>query len=322
MPKPLPPPTPTVTLRELTTDFAHCASVFDRWGCVVVDDALQSAAMLDELEVAAKRVRSVVQGGEGRYSLEVAKNAPGATQLNALIAPEVSEPIFQHMMGCDAIARYADRLIGWPEIRFWFCAMWCLQGRGTPEYDTGWHRDTSGILGTSWYEQVGRQRELAILDASPEQVGRCLKWTTCLIEGGDPCLFVCPGSHRRFRSCAESRGLTAAGCKQPIQEGEVQITLRRGQTCFWAGTLIHRGWQPPGCVERLSMTCGLQAHGHPSVPLTHPWPWCRAPNIRPSLLSPRMRGYWDLWHEAVRALDEQEPQPPPPPPPRQLPAKL
>jgi hypothetical protein len=67
--------------------------------------------------------------------------------------------------------------------------MWCLnnepaqQGRGG--YDSSWHRDTSGILGTGHREDVDEARELAILDVSPEQVGKSLKWSTALAEEGD-----------------------------------------------------------------------------------------------------------------------------------------
>ena len=130
-----------------------------------------------------------------------------------------------------------------------------------------------------------------------EQVGKSLKWSTALCGGGDPCLFVVPGSHTRYRTPAERVGLVEEPT-QPI-ESELQLNLRRGQTAFWAGTLIHRGWQPPGCEERLSMTCGLQAHGRDDVPLheAHQWKWCQAPNIGPTL-EPRMRGYWERWLEA------------------------
>ena len=48
------------------------------------------------------------------------KNAPGATQINALIAPEYGEHVFQEMMGCDAMAKYADLLLP-PPVRLWFC---------------------------------------------------------------------------------------------------------------------------------------------------------------------------------------------------------
>ena len=49
-------------------------------------------------------------------------------------------------------------------------------------------------------------------------LGKTFKWQTALIDEGDPCLFVCPGSHRRYRtpeerqvrSCTISRSLKQA----------------------------------------------------------------------------------------------------------------
>ncbi len=289
-----------VSLADLTTDFEHCAEIFERYGCFVVDDAIETPAMLDELEAAARRVGALVQSGKHEYSLN-AGNSPGATQINALIAPEYGEPVFQEMMASDALAKYAGRLLP-PPIRLWFCAMWCLNDKqpGRGRYDSSWHRDTSGILGTKWGEDVDEERELAILDVSPEQVGRCLKWSTALAQGGDPCLFLCPGSHRRFRTPSERLALVQnANAPVGSVDSEVQINLQRGQTVFWAGTLVHRGYQPDGCAERLSLTCGLQAHGREDVPLHegHQWPWCKAENIGPTL-APRMRGYWERWLDA------------------------
>jgi ectoine hydroxylase-related dioxygenase (phytanoyl-CoA dioxygenase family) len=293
-----------VSLAELTTDFEHCAEIFERHGCFIVDDAIETPEMLDKLEAAARRVVALVQSGTHAFSLDPDKatgNSPGATQINALIAPEYGESVFQEMMASDALAKYADLLLP-PPIRLWFCAMWCLNDNQTERgrYDSTWHRDTSGILGTKWGEDIDEERELAILGVSPEQVGRCLKWSTALAEGGDPCLFLCPGSHRRFRTPSERHALVQ-DARTPVGsvDSEVQITLRRGQTVFWAGTLVHRGYQPDGCSERLSMTCGLQAHGREDVPLHegHQWAWCKAKNIGPTL-APRMRGYWERWLDA------------------------
>eukprot|EP01048_Picozoa_sp_COSAG05_P016496 COSAG05_NODE_2129_length_3516_cov_3.306612_4_plen_304_part_00 len=281
-------------LSTITTEFAYCRDVFERFGCFVVDDAVEPS-MLPELEAAARRVVARVQSGEDDFSLHAAGNGPEATQISGLIAPEYGEPVFQEMMSSDALARYYTLLP--PPVRLWFCAMWCLnENQQKYEYDSKWHRDTSGILGTTWDEDVDEQRELDILGASPEQVGRSLKWTTCLNEC-DPCLFVCPGSHRRYRTPDERRALVEAP-SSPI-DGELQVVLRRGQTVFWAGTLVHRGLKPPDCRERLSMTCGLQAHNRADVPLHkgHQWAWCKAPNIGPTL-QPRMRGFWDRWLEA------------------------
>ena len=48
------------------------------------------------------------------------------------------------------------------------------------------------------------------------------------------------------------------------------------------------------------MTCGLQAHQQPAVPLHrgHQWAWCQAPALGASLTNPRTRVYWERWLEA------------------------
>ena len=293
----------SATLSQLTTDYDHCRDIFEQHGCFVVNDAI-APGMLAHLESAARRVVETVQTGEDEYSMQVAGNGPEATQINALIAPEYGEPVFQAMMSSDALARYW-RLLLPPPIRLWFCALWCLNdAQVATTYDSRWHRDTSGILGTTWGEDVDEEREMAILNASPEQVGRSLKWTTCLADR-DPCLFLKPGSHCRYRTPAERRALVEAP-SLPI-EGEVQMVLERGQTVFWAGTLVHRGWKPPGCRERLSLTCGVQAHNHRDVPLHagHQWKWCRAKSIGPTL-DPTMRALWNNWLEACDECDEEK----------------
>ena len=76
----------TVTLVDLTTDFEHCAEIFEQYGCFVVDDAIETPEMLDELEAAARRVVALVQSGEHDFSLDPDKatgNSPAATQINA-----------------------------------------------------------------------------------------------------------------------------------------------------------------------------------------------------------------------------------------------
>lgn len=80
-------------------------------------------------------------------------------------------------------------------------------------YDSTWHRDTGGVLGTNHREDVNEQRELAILKASRgyaggrEYLGKSFKWQTALIDSGDPCLLVCPGSHARYRTASERQAL-------------------------------------------------------------------------------------------------------------------
>ena len=69
-----------------------------------------------------------------------------------------------------------------------------------------------------------------------EQVGKSLKWSTALCEGGDPCLFVCPGTHQRMRTEEERQALcfeweTDGKDGAPVKQlpTEVQLKLKRGQ---------------------------------------------------------------------------------------------
>lgn len=38
---------------------------------------------------------------------------------------------------------------------------------------------------------------------------------------------------------------------------EVELTLKRGQSAVWAGSLVHRGVKPPSCDTRLTMIGNL-----------------------------------------------------------------
>lgn len=55
-----------------------------------------------------------------------------------------------------------------------------------------------------------------------------LKWQTALLD--DPCLWVVPGSQRRYRTEPEAEVLFG-NTRQPIP-GAVQVDLQRGKPCF------------------------------------------------------------------------------------------
>ena len=94
--------------------------------------------------------------------------------------------------------------------------------------------DTYGFLGTTHTEDVNEERELAILEAAKQRGHHPpagLKWQTALIDSGDPCLFVCPGTHKRFRNADERRALVEEPNGPVGAVGtEVQVILRRGET--------------------------------------------------------------------------------------------
>ena len=67
----------------------------------------------------------------------------------------------------------------------------------------------------------------------------------------DPCLWFVPCSQRRYRTDEERECLVNAR-KESIS-GEQRIDLKRGQTLFWSGNIIHRGRVPEGVEERITL---------------------------------------------------------------------
>ena len=209
----------------------------------------------------------------------VAGNAPDAIQVNGLLASEFGQdsgPFAEHMASA-SVERYAKKFLG-EQLRLGFVGLWVSDAGSA--YDSTWHRDTSGVLGTNHREDVDETRELDILKASRgyagsllegggvvpslggprrlptgaagEYLGKTFKWQMALQEEGDPCLFVCPGTHQRYRTEEERQAL----CYEWETDGqggraakrlatEVQLKLKRGQAAVWAGSLIHRGRKPP-----------------------------------------------------------------------------
>jgi hypothetical protein len=247
-----------VTLEELRGDVTTAQAIFREHGAVVVQDAV-GAHLLDQLEEAAARVRARVRSGDP-FSCAGLGNEPDAILVSGTIHPQLGEPAFGEFLASPAMAAYASLLLEGAAPRFWFEGFWALEE--SREYDSGWHRDTSGILGTNHSEDVDEARELAILEASPERLGSAIKWQMSLLPQGDPCLVVCPGTHRRYRSAPERYGLVEDQMA-PI-DGAVELALRRGEMAFWLGTLVHRGRRPAHCTERLTLMGGLRRgpHGH------------------------------------------------------------
>lgn len=216
-------------------------------------------------------------------------------------------------MASEVVHRYAKKFLG-DDLRLGFIGLWVAEG----EYDSTWHRDTSGVLGTNHREDCDEEREFAILQASRgafgdprvvpddwagdgEYLGKSFKWQTALIDEGDPCLFVCPGSHRRYRTPEERQALCfdweTDGKSSPIKPlpTEVQLKLKRGQTAVWAGSTIHRGRKPADCSTRLSLIGNLARADLASAPEA-PKPGLLVDGLKRSF-PPRLRAYYDRWLE-------------------------
>ena len=209
-----------VTLAELRGDLVSARAIFREHGCVIVRDAVEPQ-MLDELESAASRFQRSLRSGAPTLTNALGNEADSVA-VSGTIHPSVGEPVFGSFLASPAMQSYTSLLLEGAAPRFWFEGLWLLEN--STSYDSGWHRDTNGILGTTHREDVDEARELAILQASPEQLGNAIKWQMSLLPEGDPCLFVCPGSHRRYRTASERHGLV--NDQHAAIEGEVELTLQ------------------------------------------------------------------------------------------------
>ena len=156
-------------------------------GYFVVDDAVD-LALLDPLEQAALRVVAKARAGK----VDLAGLGPDATAIYGIIAPEFDEPVFGQYLCCDEVLHYVEAFFG-PELRMGHAFLWAAEGN----YDTGWHRDHGAA------RDVGETEEMAILNAA--KTG--LKWQLALVD--DPCLWVVPASHLRYRTEQDSVGSPA-----------------------------------------------------------------------------------------------------------------
>jgi len=118
-----------------------------------------------------------------------------------------------------------------------------------------------------------------------------LKWQTALLD--DPCLWVVPGSHARYRTERERKVLLERKGDLP---GQVQISLKRGQTVFWSHKLIHRGRMPESMDRRLSVAGCLKVYD-PNAEndyASERWNWRTAENLR-DYLPVKLQLFYDRW---------------------------
>ena len=250
---------------------------FDQ-GYFVAGDAVEPR-MLEELQAAAGRVWAKVRSGE----VDVAGNGPDATAIFGLIAPEFGEPVFARYLVSEPVLRYVSAFLG-DELRLGHVHLWCADSG----YDTGWHRDVGKE------RDVSREREMEILTRPM----RSIKWQLALLD--DPCLWVVPGSHKRYRTEAERNALVV-DTRLSIS-GEVQVKLKRGECIFWNGHLIHRGRQPRDLPRRLTLTGGLRMYRPDESPeeLDGRFAWRLAGNIREALPE-KMQLFYDRWRALQKA---------------------
>jgi hypothetical protein len=172
----------------------------------------------------------VVDDAAGR----IGTHGPGVEPdfISGAMAPEFGEPSFSEYLGGEPLAACLTEFLGPTRRLGWvhLCAM-------RDEYDGAWHRDTGGSSNDGSIES-----ELEVLGSFRRNF---LKWHTALVD--DPCLWVVPASHLRYRTEREQECLSVD--RHGEIPGAVRIRLEAGQTVFWNGNAIHRGGKPEGMVR-------------------------------------------------------------------------
>ncbi len=252
-------------------------------GYFIADDAV-APDMLAALEVGARRAAEKVHSGAVVATDErISTGGPGVEprHILGLIAPEFGEPIFAEYLMSEPVETCVRAVVGGP-LRLGWVGLIVLCG--PTDYDTGWHRDFG-------HEERDGSREVEL-----EILGRyrknLVKWHLALAD--DACLWLVPGSQRRYRTERE-REVLINDRKGAVPNAQ-QIVLQKGQTIFWTGNTIHRGRVPAGAAERLTLTGALVKHeeDQPREVLDERFRWQLADNVRAGLPA-RMQGYYDRW---------------------------
>jgi hypothetical protein len=84
--------------------------------------------------------------------------------------------------------------------------------------------------------------------------------------------------------------------------GEQRLELKRGQTLFWNGNMIHRGRAPEDLAERMSIVAHMERHrdGDGPAPVDECFRWMLADNVRPALPEKMLVPY-DRWYRLQQA---------------------
>lgn len=249
-------------------------------GYFITDDAVEPL-MVEELAAAARRVVDRIRSGEVVDDEDgVGTGGPGAEPafVTGLMAPEFGEPVFAEYLGSEEVAACVRPFLG-HELRLGWVHLCAIAG----DYKGHWHRDVGGHDRNAGYEE-----EMALLARHRKHL---VKWHMALVD--DPCLWIVPGSHRRFRTDEEKECLMEGG--QGELPGGLRIDLKKGQTIFWNGNTIHRGRKPEGMKERSTLMGALVDHRSAYEESEKgDQRWLLADNVRPGLPE-RTRRYYDNW---------------------------
>ena len=252
-------------------------------GYFIADDAV-APEMLPTLTDATRRVADKVHSGavvDNTDQIGTAGEGKKTVVVMGVMAPEFSEPIFAEYLASEPVERYVRPFLG-EELRLGWVTVFAIKGDG---YQCGWHRD------------IGAEERDGSYDVEMEILSRyrknLLKWHTALVD--DPCLWIVPGSQRRYRTDHEREVLISDKGVGDIP-GAKQIQLKRGQTIFWNGNTIHRGVMPEGMEERLTLCgCLVKHQADDSLEtLDERFRWRLADNVRDALPE-KIQIYYDRW---------------------------
>ena len=252
-------------------------------GYFIADDAV-APEMLPTLTEATRRAGDKVRSGEvvdDTDQIGTRGEGKNPVVIMGVMAPEFCEPIFAEYLASEPVERYVHSLLG-KELRLGWVTVFAIKGIG---YQCGWHRDFGAEERDGSYEV-----EMEILRRYRKNL---LKWHTALVD--DPCLWIVPGSQRRYRTDYEREVLISNKGIGDIP-GAKQIKLKRGQTIFWNGNTIHRGVMPAAMTERLTLCGSLVKHQADDPPelLDERFRWRLADNVR-AALPEKIRLYYDRW---------------------------
>ena len=254
-------------------------------GYFIADDAV-APEMLPTLTEATRRVADKVRSGEvvdntDRIGTDGENRNP--VVIMGVMAPEFGEPIFAEYLASEPIERYVKVLLG-EELRLGWVTAFAIKGIDS---QCGWHRDFGAEERDGSYEV-----EMEILSRYRKNL---LKWHTALVD--DPCLWIVPGSQRRYRTNHEREVLINNKGIGDIPEAK-QIKLKQGQTIFWNGNSIHRGVMPAEMEERLTLCGCLVKHrvDDPPETLDERFRWRLSDNVR-AALPEKIQLYYDRWKQ-------------------------
>ena len=252
-------------------------------GYFIADDTV-TPDMLQALTEATRRAADKVHSGEvvdNTDQIGTGGEGKKPIVIMGVMAPEFGEPIFAEYLASEPVTHYMHPFLG-KELRLGWVTVFAIQESG---YQCGWHRDFGAEERDGSYEV-----EMEILSRYRKNL---LKWHTALVD--DPCLWIVPGSQRRYRTDHEREVLINNKGVGDIP-GAKQIKLKRGQTIFWNGNTIHRGVMPAGMQERLTLCGSLVKHQADDPPemLDERFRWRLADNVREALPE-KIQLYYDRW---------------------------